>query len=91
MPEVPGFIDKVGGDNWSIEAGVLGLPWGTPDGERTAPKVLGGIDVDADEFPSISIGAGVPRRSLLVNVKGIFPIFLIASPSLVFEGEGAVT
>lgn len=60
MPGVPVFCVKCGDSNGSIEAGVLGLPRGAPDGERTAPEALCGIIVDEDEFPSILIGAGGP-------------------------------
>lgn len=90
MPEEPGFRVKFGDSNGSTEAGVLGLPWGAPDGERTAPKALGGIFVDENESSSISIGAGVPRLTLLPDIEAKLPIFPIANPALAVDGEGAV-
>ena len=90
MPGVPGFRVKFGDSDGSIEAGVLGLPWGAPDGESSAPEALGGIVVDEGEFPSISIGAGVPRLPLLLDIEGKLSIFSIASPTLAIDCEGVV-
>lgn len=90
MPEVLGFRFKCGDSNGSIEAGVLGLPWDAPNGERTAPEALCGIVVDESGFSSKSIGAGGPRVTLLIDVEVKLSIFPIANPALAFNGDGAV-